>query len=247
MVATGELGVTQLDNETWNVIALGFDAPDAVVVDGLQRMFGVDRETAVRVLRSTPRAVKHDVSREVALQYAQALAAIGGRYELQPSSDAFMETSAGEHVSPVLRKAHSGIVPDHLEAPGQIGAEYSLGDDGISGLEIDVAHAQRTVHQGNADPRQGKKEIARASMSSFPPAASQSLPPPRMTYSLPPPAEPTPPDRSVLLLIVGVLLIAISVIGARTFLVGELAIGDPVLKAVGGLLLARGIWKRLTR
>lgn len=247
MFGAGEPAVTELQRETWNVIALGFDASDADVVDGLQRVFGIDRETAVRVLRSTPRAVKHDVPRELALMYGEALSAIGGRYELQPSSDAFMETSAGEHASPVLRKAHGGVVPDHLEAPGQIGAEYSLGDEAMSGLEIDVAHAQRTVQQGNADPRQGRKEIARASMSSFPPAASQSLPPPRMTYALPPAAEPSPPDRSGLLLIVGVLLIVISVIGARTFLVGDLAIGDPVLKAVGGLMLARGIWKRLSK
>jgi hypothetical protein len=191
--------------------------------------------------------VKHDVPRELALMYCEALAAIGGRYELQPSSDAFMETSAGEHVSPVLRRAHSGMVPDHLEAPGQIGAEYSLGDDGVSGLEIDVARATRTVRQGNADPRQGATEIARASMSSFPPAASQSLPPPRMTYARPPVTEAAPPDRSALLMFLGVSMIVLSVIGARTFLVGELAIGDPVLKAVGGLFLVRGLWVRLAK
>lgn len=235
-------------SETWNVIALGFDAPDEVVIDGLQRVFGVDYETAQRVVRSTPRAVKHDVPRETALWYGQALAAIGGRYELQPSANAFIQTSAGEHVSPTLRRAH-GVVPEQLEAPGQIGAEAMIGEAVESGLEIDMMRSQRPVKLGNRDARDDDKGlvIARAGVSSRPPAGSQSLPPPRAGYSLP----PSPKERSrrtgpSIVLGIGVTLFVLGVVGGSTYLVGPLRIGAPILQAVGALLFARGAWKLFT-
>lgn len=240
--------VTGQAEETWNVIALGFDAPDAVVVDGLQRLFGIDYEAAQRLVRSTPRAVKHDVPHELALRYCAALSELGGRYELQPSTDAFLETSAGEHTSPVVRRPHHGVTPDHMEAPGQIGAEYSLGDGAVSGLEIDMARSQRSVRQGNEDPRKQATPIARADYASIPPGASQSLPPPRMTYAMPTSNVPErPAGRGVVLIVLGVALIVGAVIGARSVLIGELAIAVPVLKGVGALFLARGLWARLSK
>lgn len=236
-------------SDTWNVIVLGFDAPEALVIDGLQRVFGVDYETAQRLARSTPRAVKHDVPREMALWYAEALSSIGGRYELQPSADAFIQTSTGEHVSPTLRRAH-GVVPEHLESPGQIGAEAMLGEARGSGLEIDVARSQRAVTLGNRDPRDKDKEvvIARAGVSSRPPPASQSLPPPRAGYSLPPPPKAKSPQLGpTILLGLGVVLFLTGVIGGSTFFTGPLRIGAPVFQAVGALLTARGAWKLFAR
>lgn len=234
-------------NETWNVIVLGFDAPEDFVVDGLQRVFGVDVETAQRLVRSTPRAVKHDVPGEVALWYGQALAEIGGRYELQPSGDAFVQTSAGEHVSPTLRRA-SSAVPEHLEVPGQIGAEFTIGDDQDSGLAIDTARAQRKVTQGHGEAKESDEPTARASMSSFPAAPSQSLPPPRMGYVQPPPPKPqrSPATGGWLLAVLGVALFAVGVIFRADF-TNDLAIASPLLKVVGALLLVRGAWTLFTK
>ncbi len=263
----GESGERVAASETWNVIALGFDGPESMTIDGQQRAFGIDHEMALRVARSVPRAVKHDVSYEVAVQYALALEAIGGRYELQPSSQAFMETSAGEHVSPVIapqrmtssippsfahaeqpaRRSLHAIVPDRMEAPDQIGSEHVLGDHVASGLEIDVVRAQRHVDQGTVDARRKPIEIARAGMSSWPPSASQSLPPPRAVYATLPNKPASSTLSHVWLIAGGVLLFVVGVVGSRTFFVGTTAIAAPVLEGVGALLFARGIWTRLSK
>jgi len=235
------------DDETWNVIALGFDVPDATAILDLQRVFGIDEAAAARVVRSTPRAVKHDVTREVALWYGAALAGIGGRYELQPSADAFSTTSAGEHVSPNVSASDrpnfsSSAPPEWLASSHEFAATGLRHAPPSSGLEIDVARSQRSMALGNHDPRGRSIEVARASLSSPPPGASQSLPPPRRTFSTAPPAPAiTSRAGGWTLLAVGVLLIvggfAYGLSPSSNFIVA------PLLKGVGALLSARAGWK----
>ena len=239
--------------DTWNVIVLGWDAPDEAVIAGLQREFGVDVLTAQRLARATPRAVKHDAPREVALRYGAALSAIGGRYELQPSNNAFMETSAGEHVSPV-QIPRAAALPRELAAAmstdvsAMDSRHFSLHADHEASMEIDVAASQRVMKQGNQDSRGKPISIARVDNSSFPPGVSQSLPPPRVppSRSLPPEPQEKPSRNGTPLIVIGVALWVFSVV-ARSFLVDDLAVAGPVLKGVGGLLAARGIWIRLSK
>lgn len=241
------------NDDTWNVIVLGWDAPDEVVIAGLQREFGVDPATAQRLTRATPRAVKHDVPREVALRYGAALSAIGGRYELQPSDSAFMETSAGEHVSPVVHIPRQAALPrdmavsDSSESFAMDSRHFSLHADHNASVDIDVAASQRVMTQGNKDSRGKPISIARAEFSSFPPGASQSLPPPRVPLSRSLPPEPQVPAtrNGTPLIVAGVALWVLSVV-ARSFFVDDLAMVGPVLKGVGGLLAARGVWIRLS-
>lgn len=238
-------------DETWNVIALGFDSPDTEAVAGLQRVFGIDAVTAERVVRSTPRAVKHDVTREVALWYGAALAGIGGRYELQPSADAFSQTSAGEHVSPVVSAsgrpvASSSAPPAWLAGSSEFAAPAARHQSLGSGLEIDTSRSDRPMALGNHDPRGRSIEVARASMSTPPPGASQSLPPPRRAYSAgastPPPAASKPSAAGERTLLgVGVAMLAVGLILGR--LRTPLLWLAPVLMAVGVLLAVRGAWK----
>lgn len=241
--------------ETWNVIALGFDTPDAVAIAGLQRVFGIDQVTAERVVRSTPRAVKHDVTREIALWYGAALAGIDGRYELQPSADAFSQTSAGEHVSP--NASHSARPsappvaspsdrPEWLAGSREFAAPAVRSNALSSGLEIDVERSQRSIGLGNQDPRGRSIEVARASMSTPPPGASQSLPPPRKTFSTAPPPQQTPSRTGEWVLLgVGAVLIALGfaygLSSSRIFIVA------PLLQGVGALLSARAVWKLFSK
>lgn len=250
---TGWEHVSGNEAGTWNVIVLGWDAPDDVVIAGLQREFGVDALTAQRLARATPRAVKHDVPRELALRYGAALSAIGGRYELQPSHNAFMETSAGEHVSPVQIPRQARVPRDlpvttSTDASAMDSRHFSLHPDHEASVDIDVSASQRVMKQGNQDARGKPISIARVEYSSFPPGASQSLPPPRvpLSRSLPPEPQGTSSRNGTPLIVIGVALWVFSVV-ARSFLVDDLAMAGPVLKAVGGLLAARGIWIRLSK
>ncbi len=54
-------------------------------IPGLQRLFGIDQEAALKVVRSLPRAVRTSVSREVAERYAEALRSLGGEVEVRAS------------------------------------------------------------------------------------------------------------------------------------------------------------------
>lgn len=72
----------------YDVVILRFQANvnrAELPIPGLQRLFGIDQEAALKVVRSVPCVVRNRVTLEVAERYAEALRSLGGEVELRPS------------------------------------------------------------------------------------------------------------------------------------------------------------------
>ena len=71
--------------ERFDIYLRGFSASSEPAEEGLQRLFGIDRQRAIDLLKSLPRVVKRDVPEEYAVRYQLALNALGADFELRRS------------------------------------------------------------------------------------------------------------------------------------------------------------------
>jgi hypothetical protein len=69
--------------ERFDIYLRGFSAGAEPAEEGLQRLFGIDKQRAIDLIKSLPRVVKREVPEEYALRYQHALAVLGADFELR--------------------------------------------------------------------------------------------------------------------------------------------------------------------
>ena len=79
-----------------DVVVVGFklNTPEPPA-KGLQRVFGIDEETAKRLVQRLPKAVKRGADPAEAEKFAQALRSIGAKVEVRPSEPDATGTAPG--------------------------------------------------------------------------------------------------------------------------------------------------------
>lgn len=179
--------------DVFDIVILGFDRsrPDSPAA-GLQRVFPIDQGTAVRLINALPATVKRGVPEAAALQYQEALTAIGARVELRKSIP--VAPAPVPAASAPSAPAPSAAVSPPAPVVPALGASRFAG--------------AATVKQGSLVESTGypAPPAVAGVAATTPPAAPQAVgsgflpterPPPAPPLVAPPPAAPAAPAAPV--------------------------------------------------